>query len=285
MTRISSIKQWLTCTAMVTAGMAATQAQAVPLVVVNPSFETPSGALISVVIPSFQTLPADFAVPTIASAFNVDLATAQSLFGWQTAGTQVTFGDLGQPISIVPVVIFNNSAFSPVPQVFITNADGDNVAALQATEETFLFQLLSDTYQVGRSYDFTAALGKSSTSRPEVGSKISLEFFYLDDQLNTVVIQSLEVDESDLDGTSLIDRSLVLAQVAANDPWAGKQIGIRFGAVETALSQAGGGFLNFDNARVEARGSAVNATIPEPATFGALALAASIGLMRRRRLA
>ncbi len=285
-------------------GLGATAAQAVPLTVVNHSFELPPGPVITASAPGLSTIPAEYG-PGILTQLDFlgfpTLPVAQQMFGWTPDGTPVEFvigfdEQTQTPITldIIPVIIFHNEAFNPsidptdpvLPFLYITNADGTNVASLQATDDVYLYQILTDTYEVGKSYEFTAALGKSVSAAPVLGSMISLEFFYLDDDSNPVIIGMSLVDEADLDpfGTLLIDFSVLLPEVQADDDWAGKQIGIRFGGVPTPIGELGtGGFINFDNARVEAFGGSLDNAIPEPATLVCLTLATSLGLMRRRR--
>jgi hypothetical protein len=253
--------------AAVALGLHAATAQAVPLAVANPSFEFPD-----VVQSGLPALPFEFVPLLFGPSADV---------GWDVSGLAVQL-DPSFP-AVVPIVLFPNvpANHPDAPLARITNLDGNQAASLFALTGTTMSQLLGNPFAIGQTYALTAALGKSVLSPPVAGSSIRMEFFFVNDQLQEVLVGSLTVLESDLAGTLMADKTLTLPPVAAGDAWAGREIGIRF--VTDSGRAVPGGFLSVDNVRVNSGTTA--AIVPEPATLGLLLTALAATGVRRRRLA
>jgi len=274
--------------------LGAAPAQAVPLLVGNHSFEVPSFANdpfgIGAILPAVPIDLVGSIVPVPGfpdvgfGAGNLPLFFGQDPI-WQGSGLQVTNPQAPFLPAFVPVIIFPNV---PANQGgHITNADGLQLGGINALPTVGMFQLLADVYQVGATYAMTTAFGNALTQgqQPTPGSGVSMEFFYLDDQMQAMLVGSLQVFESELNGSTLIDRTLTLPAVQAGDPWVGEQIGVRFTAIPSFTGQDGlpGGFINLDNVRVDGSGATTGADIPEPATVLGLGLALGAMSLRRRQ--
>ncbi len=255
--------------------LSAGSAMAVPVTVPNHSFEFPSVAAAQIPALPLEFIPLLFPPGTDAN--------------WVSDGPKITLDQNFPPV--VPVVLFPNvPANDPnAPSARITNLDGEQGASMSPLGGVTLKQLLSDTFQVGASYSLTAGFSNSAFQGPVEGSALLMEFFFLDAQMQDVVVGSLSVLASELAATTLTDKALTLPIVTGNDPWAGQRIGIRFVGVPGDNPQTTeidpGGFMNVDNVRLEAVGRVAEEVIPEPATMTGLALAFGAAMLRRRRLA
>jgi hypothetical protein len=117
-----------------------------------------------------------------------------------------------------------------------TNVDGNQVAAAYSLSGDSLWtaQLLTTTYEAGKTYDLTMACGRNYTP---VGSTVYVELGYKDESGNLQSIGGAAHNAFSEDtlplGTlpasaALVDKVATVA-VGASDAWAGKQILIRFG--------------------------------------------------------
>jgi hypothetical protein len=138
---------------------------------------------------------------------------------------------------------------------------------------------LSATFDVGMSYDLTIGVFGKGTLAP--GSTLALSLYYLDDQNNRVTVGSTTVTYSPVNfpttpPLNLVDYSVNVPAVQANDPWAGKHIGIQLEST-TPLQMATGGNWDFDNVRLQ--------SVPEPGTMalGAIGIAVLFFAHRRAR--
>ncbi len=129
--------------------------------------------------------------------------------------------------------------FEGIPD-HIFNADGKQLVFLCSQQGNALEQDLAATYNVGCDYHLTVALGVSLFSP---GDPLDLVLYYLDDNepidIASVTIPALARSQW------LKDFTLSLRTVDANDPWAGKTIGIAIRA-----SGVSGGFWDIDNVRL-----------------------------------
>lgn len=129
----------------------------------------------------------------------------------------------------------------------LENADGNQLAFLGSQEGNALAQDVNAVYEVGCDYRLTVGVGISAMFPPstvEPVATIEIVLYYLDGP-NSVDIVSQPVAATGLSSTWLHDFSVYLPVVDANDPWAGKPIGIAIRATGTA-----GGFWTLDNVRL-----------------------------------
>lgn len=107
-------------------------------------------------------------------------------------------------------------------------------------------------YEPGRAYELTAGvLGAGGAMREGVTLELSL--YYRDDATNLVVIaQTTVTNAAGLFGNPkrFLDYSVRTPAVKADDPWAGRLIGIRF--LSTVNFELQGGYWDLDNVRLTA---------------------------------
>ena len=128
----------------------------------------------------------------------------------------------------------------------IADANGVQLAFLGSQEGNAFLQDLNATYQVGKSYKLTVGVCVSAQYPPLDPNALSLSFYYGDpvsDPNN--YFQTASQPPLDLDPNTLIDYSVFLPTVQAEEPWAGESIGIAIRATGPM-----GGFWDLDNVRV-----------------------------------
>jgi len=129
----------------------------------------------------------------------------------------------------------------------IFNADGNQMAFLGSEAGNALEQDLSAMYNIGCDYHLTVAVGTSFMFPPSTEEPIDyleLALYYRNDS-EPVDIVSLLIPAMD-PNQWLKDFSLSLLSVSADNPWAGKKIGVAIRAAGAA-----GGFWDLDNVRLE----------------------------------
>ena len=155
----------------------------------------------------------------------------------------------------------------------ITNMDGAQGGYILALPGTGMSQELDATYEVGLSYTLTVGMASSSSQPLLEGNTFELSLYYLDalDALVTVASTPITYSITEFPTlTEFVDFTVNLGEVQGGDAWAGENIGIRL------LSTSGtGAAWDLDNVRLQA--------IPEPGTWGLLALGLGAGLAYQRR--
>jgi hypothetical protein len=130
----------------------------------------------------------------------------------------------------------------------IANADGSQLAFLGSERGNALEQELLARFEPGREYQLTAAVGVSARFPPSMAEPVdTLELvLYYRDANEPVDIANRTIAATGLSSTLLEDFTLHVEAVRANDPWAGKPIGV-------AIRAAGlpGGFWDLDDVRLE----------------------------------
>lgn len=153
----------------------------------------------------------------------------------------------------------------------ITNAHLDRLAFVSSLIGNTVRQTLAETYEVGKRYTFTIAIGKS-TAFPAGGTEqLEVALYYLNGGIDDIIISRF-VSGSQVGTTTLLDVSVTLPYVNSSDPWVGEPIGV---LVRPALSdpddEDGEGFWNVDHARLEEL-----VGIPAASTWGLLVLSIMI---------
>jgi hypothetical protein len=220
---------------------------------------------------SFESQPAPNSYPFVNTS--VDSWQKNPEPGFYTP----TFGGFGIPWSGTAGVFLDVNPY--------VNHVGNQVGYLLAAPQVALFQDYSTspthdfnaTFQVGRSYQLTAAIFGKSSLAP--GSTLELSLYYLDALDNKVTVGSTVVSYSaaafpTTGPLNLVDFSVHVPEVQAGDAWAGQHIGIQL-ASTVPIEQTSFGNWDFDNVRLEA--------VPEPSAAGLIALGLGGCLLTRSR--
>ena len=162
---------------------------------------------------------------------------------------------------------------------FVNNADGAQLAYLQAYPQVALFQDVNSTdysglpathdfnvrYEPGKYYSMTVGITSSSVEPVTTGSTLVLSLYYRDASNNAVTIASNTVTFNPSVFTNLLqllDFSVSVPVVQAGQPWANQNIGIQIQS--TVAPNLIGGVWDLDNVRL---------TGAVPATLSHLAFA------------
>lgn len=144
----------------------------------------------------------------------------------------------------------------------IGNMTGNQAAYLFAIPGVALYQSLNSTFEIGKSYDLTFdLLGGGGIAE---GSSFLMSLFYMDGNTQ-VTLAATPITYSAAgfpDPTHLYTFGASVSEVQAGDAWAGKTIGLQL----ASTFGTGVGYWDVDNVQLVA--------VPEPTTFGVLALAA-----------
>ena len=132
----------------------------------------------------------------------------------------------------------------------IVNAHGNQLAFLSSQSGNAFLQDLPATYQAGKRYRLDVDVCPSMRYPPaavDPNNALILEFYTYNNEPNLVSLRTAPVLATELTVNFLKTFSVSLPTVQANDPWAGKSIGI-------ALRANGlpGGYWDMDNVRVTA---------------------------------
>ena len=163
----------------------------------------------------------------------------------------------------------------------LLNSDDNQIAWMNTQPDpandlasTGLWQLLSDTYTVGKSYELTVAMARGAWNAPDDGDQMQIRLWY-DGPTGATPLASKTVTAGELnfsDGGLLLDYTAILPAVASTDDWAGKNIGIWL--VSTYEELDGEGDWVMDNVRLN--------EVPEPATMALFGIGSLLSLRRRR---
>jgi hypothetical protein len=148
----------------------------------------------------------------------------------------------------------------------ITNANSDRLAFMSSLIGNTIRQNLAATYQVGQGYEFTVAIGKSSTFPVGSTEQLQVALFYVNGGSEQIIASTM-VSGSSVGTTTLSDISVTLQNVAPGDPWAGQPVGVMVRPAVTDNDNDGEGFWNIDFARLER-----TPPIPAASTWGLVAL-------------
>lgn len=160
----------------------------------------------------------------------------------------------------------------------VANADQNQLAFMFATPGVELYQDLPDVFRVGYSYHLSiGAVGGGYGMK--LGIPMEIRLYYRDPNIDPiderVTVGALVITNTNpgpvLD--KLTDYQLDIPVVSANDPWAGRNIGIQI--IQTVSFADAGGYWDLDNVRLVA--------LPEPGAVGVMLLGAAGLVLRRRR--
>ncbi len=177
------------------------------------------------------------------------------------------------------VGLFDNPPVNSPQGDHIDNPDGAQFAFVFAGPGIGLFQELTTTYQAGKYYTLTVAVGGGGGNMA-YGTTLQLRLYYLD-ALNVKVnlatkdiVFDAALDALDPQPINHLFDYTASTPVAITSALVGKAIGVEI--IGTAGD--GGGYWDVDNVRVE--------VVPEPSVVGLLMLGfVGAGLIRRRRSA
>lgn len=206
------------------AGALAVGTRAEALSIPNASFELPAIDFVSTLIDDWQKAPRP---------------------DWYEEGGGFTWDQL--------TGVFRN----PIPSSpsHIENCDGDQALWLFAVPEVGLFQDLREVrYEPANAYRLTVGVIGGGGNMLE-GVTLEAALYYRDDSSNQVTIATSTITNSP--GafptlTHFIDFAVELDAVKAEDPWAGRSIGVRF--LSTVALDRQGGYWDLDHVRLEMLG-------------------------------
>jgi hypothetical protein len=218
---------------------------------------------LTVVNPSFESPPVSFEEQARPGAD-----------GWQTTGPVLLEGGVNPNAGIFP-----NSP--PGQMGHIDNVDQNQVAFIGTQGGNEFAQLLSATYEAGKSYTLRVAVAKSlffppapSAANPLGLDALRLELFYLDAGNVRHAVTVRDVANSAANGLRddhLIDFETNSGVLGLGDAAVGKAVGVLI----TTVGEAGG-FFDFDNVRLAA-------AVPEPGVVGVVLAGMLAGGRRGRR--
>lgn len=225
--------------------------QAQPIAVPNFSFES-------------QTAPDD----ALANYVNIFVDS------WQKIAEPAYYdAAIGTPFGIPWIgtagVFLNTYTGNPNPY---QNSPGNQAGYILAFPQVTLYQDLTATFEVGKSYDMT--VGVFGKNMPAEGAVLMLSLFYRDGSDNMVTVDSLEVTYVAanfplVSPRNLFDFSVTVPTVQSGDAWAGENIGIKLESINGP-----GGNWDIDNVRLTA--------VPEPSSLGLMVVGVAVLLKRGR---
>ncbi len=190
-----------------------------PIALPNASFETPSTLFVNTIVDSWTMTP------------RPDWYDESGGFMWD----QLTG-------------VFRNPA--PTDASYIDNCDGDQALWLFAVPEVGLYQDLDAVFEAGKSYLLTVGVIGGGGGML-AGVTIESSLFYRDAASNAVVVGAATITNTPAiftNTTHLIDFEMRLPTVHAEDPWAGRTLGVRL--LSTVGFDLQGGYWDLDHARL-----------------------------------
>ena len=166
--------------------------------------------------------------------------------------------------------------FVNVPYAPIDNLDGNQLAFMFSAPGYALYQDLSATFKVGNSYTLTVGI-QGGGAGMVIGCPMDIELYYRDVNGDQVPVGATEATNTNSTGvlSHLTDYALTIPAVAANDPWAGQNIGVEL--LQTATDNAGG-YWDIDNVRL------TTVAVPEPSSLALLIVGVCLLAMRTWRV-
>ena len=172
-----------------------------------------------------------FALPDIGTNSPYAAAVLQS---WQQTSQPGWYSPAdfdGAPWSDLAGTFYNAPDFTNSTETntsYIGNCVGDQAAYLQVVPQVGILQVLSATFNVGKTYALTVGLIGGGGGMVE-GSTFQLSLYYLDASSNMVTVAASTVTNTTAifpADTNFVDFQVEVPGVRATDPWAGQNIGI-----------------------------------------------------------
>ena len=205
---------------------------------------------------------ADLAVPN--ASFESPLTSFVSVFleAWQEAPKPDWYQEDDEFLWTQLTGLFQNPG--PGRTDRIDNCDGDQSLWLFAVPEVAVFQdyesmdwndmvpthSFNATFQTGKSYELTVGvIGGGGGMLP--GATLELSLYYLDSSGHRQTVAAMTIVHSPEvfpSTTHFVDRSVRVPAVKADDPWAGRYLGIRLASNVSFELQ--GGYWDIDNIRL-----------------------------------
>ncbi len=227
-------------------------------------------ALLILMLGNFPACAATIPVPNASFEFPVPnpiFPYSAFVDSWQETPEPAWYSTNTGPFTWDQVTgIFVNTA--PGSADHIGNMDGNCAAWLFAVPEVGYFQdynsvdwndsapshAFNAIYEPGKSYQMTVGLfggGAGGNGGMLLGVTLELSLYYHDANSNRVIVAATTITNSTelfYNNTNLVDFTVTVPTVTANDPWAGKHIGIQL--LSTVTPELQGGYWDLDNVRL-----------------------------------
>ena len=143
----------------------------------------------------------------------------------------------------------------------IINADQDRLGFLSTLIGNAVRQELAATYDIGASYNFTIAVGKSLTFPAGDPEELEVALYYTDRRVEQIIASTIVIG-ADVETTALTDVSVSIPPVEPEVAWAGAPIGVLVRPSTTDPNdELDEGFWNIDNARLDRSESSCTADL------------------------
>lgn len=145
--------------------------------------------------------------------------------------------------------VFLNTCFGEADHII--NLDQDRAGFISSLTGNAVRQELAATYEIGASYTFTIAVGKSLGFPAGDAEELEVALFYFIDDFEQIIASTF-VTGAEVGATTLTDVSVTIPPVDAEEAWVGAPIGLLVRPSTTDPSdEVDEGFWNIDNARLD----------------------------------
>jgi len=206
-------------------------------------------------------------IPVPNASFESPLLTTSvdtRIDSWQETPKPIWYDESGGFLWDQLTGVFTNLA--PEYPSHIDNCDGAQAIWLFAVPEVGLFQDYDSTdwahptpthgfnakFEPGKSYELTVGVVRGEAAMAE-GVTLEISLYYRDGASNQVAVASTVVTNTPTaftNTTHLVDFQVRVPTVEADDPWAGKDIGVRLLSTVALDPTLWGGYWDLDNVRL-----------------------------------